>query len=112
MNNDDLYQDSTKIIVTTPYQKLREQKGWTLQIAADFLQIGATTLNRYETKKAPIPKKIIKQMDDLYQCKGKLIEYWWTSELSGTARLRFIINNSMVKVNMKMFKNLIKVRGV
>lgn len=88
MSDDKLYQDTVKTIIITPYQKLRERKGWTLQVAADFLQIGATTLNRYETKKAPIPKKIIKQMDDLFGCKGKLIEYWWKSELSSSKKFK------------------------
>lgn len=57
MSDDKLYQDTVKTIIITPYQKLRERKGWTLQVAADFLQIGATTLNRYETKKPLYQRK-------------------------------------------------------
>lgn len=102
MNNDELYQDTIKTIIITPYQKLRERKGWTLQVAADFLQIGATTLNRYETKKAPIPKKIIKQMDDLYGCKGKLIEYWWKSELSSVKKFKLKLKTIIRKIIKKM----------
>lgn len=99
MNDEDLYRDTEIIVIKTPYTKLRERKGWTLEIAADFLQIGSTTLGRYETKKVPVPKYMIKRMDEVYGCNGKLIEYWWNSDLCSlsengyTARIKNMIKN-------------------
>lgn len=102
MENEDLYRDTKIVLIKTPYTKLREKKGWTLETAADFLQIGATTLGRYENKKAAIPKSVIKRMDEVYGCNGKLIQYWWECDFCSCPKIEYY---SRLK---NLIKNLIR----
>ena len=99
MQNAELYEDTVISVILTPYRKLRGRKRWSLQVAADFLQIGTSTLCAYETKKAAVPKDVIQRMDKIYGCNGKLIDYWWKTDLSTNSNKGGILNRIRIFCN-------------
>lgn len=77
-----MYQNTIIKRIITPYKKLRDYNGLKCDYVADVLGISTSTLHRYESGCVPIPKGIIKRLDEIYGCNGKLISYWLTDNLS------------------------------
>lgn len=81
---DELY---TEVIIkkfVTPYKRIRDRLGIPPSIAAEKLNISLPSLYSYENKNRPIPKDVVRAMDKLYGCQGRLIDYWIMNDPSST----------------------------
>ncbi len=80
--NDELYTEVTIKKIVTPYKRIRDKLGITPIIAAEKLNISLPSLYSYENKNRPVPKDVVRAMDKLYGCEGKLINYWINNDPS------------------------------
>ena len=76
MQEDALFTDERMVKTVTPYRKLRELRGWSLEKAADIFHLSKKTLINIELGRSDPPKQIVRHMDREYGCGGKLINYW------------------------------------
>lgn len=82
-----------------PYANLRKYHGFTQSEAAERLGICTETLSNYERAVTVPPKEIIREMDQLYQCHGELVEYWFNTKFSAQKRtFLMIIREALKKV--------------
>ncbi len=76
MRDDALFSDETRLQQITPYKKLRELRGWSQEYAAEVFGVSKRTILEVELGRRDASKQLVRQMDKVYGCKGKLIEYW------------------------------------
>lgn len=76
MESDALFTDRQEVKVITPYKKLRELRGWSQEEAAEIFGISKKTLIGIELGRHDASKQVVRKMDEVYGCKGALIEYW------------------------------------
>lgn len=76
MIDDDLFTDGNKVQIITPYRKLRNLRGWSLEKAADIFRISRRSLIDIELGRKDAPKWLVRTMDKVYGCNGELIDYW------------------------------------
>lgn len=76
MNDDNLFTDGNKVQIITPYRKLRNLRGWSLEKAADIFKISRRSLIDIELGRKDAPKWLVRTMDKVYGCNGELIDYW------------------------------------
>lgn len=84
---DELYTEIIIKKVITPYKRIRDRLGIPPSIVAEKLNISLPSLYSYENKNRPIPKDVVRAMDKLYGCKGKLIKYWLNNDPSSAGYL-------------------------
>ena len=82
MSDEKLFQDSVRMQKITPYSKLRRLRGLSQGEVADRLQISKRSLIDIERGARDAPKRVALNMDELYGCKGKLVEYWLNVKFS------------------------------
>lgn len=76
MTGDNLFNDGTRVQTITPYRKLRNLRGWSLEQAAEKFTVSRHQLIAIELGRRDCPKWLVRKMDAVYNCNGKLIEYW------------------------------------
>ena len=76
MTDDELFKDCEMVKKITPFAKLRKLRGWTLDKAAEVFAISRATLISIEKGRLDPSKQLVRQMDKVYGCGGRLIEYW------------------------------------
>lgn len=76
MTDDKLFLDGKKVEKITPFAKLRKLRGWTLDKASEVFAISRSTLISIEKGRLDPSKQLVRQMDKVYGCGGRLIEYW------------------------------------
>jgi DNA-binding XRE family transcriptional regulator len=76
MKDEELFRDREVIQVITPYQQLRKLRGWSQDKAAEIFQCSKHLLVDIENGRRDPPKWLVRAMDRVYGCNGKLIEYW------------------------------------
>lgn len=80
MEDASIYKNTIISKVVTPYRKLRKINRLSTDDAASILGCSAASLNKYEIGAVGVPKYLIGKMDELYGCRGKLINYWLTDD--------------------------------
>lgn len=76
MADGSLFTDDTKVQKITPYRKLRNLRGWSLDEAAAQFTVCRRTLLDIELGRRDAPKWLVRRMDSVYGCGGQLIAYW------------------------------------
>ena len=76
MQDDNIFEDSSRIQILTPYRKLRKLRGWSLEEAAEQFTVSRHTLINIELGRMDCPKWLVREMDKVYGCNGELIAYW------------------------------------
>jgi DNA-binding XRE family transcriptional regulator len=76
MIDDGLFTDTSQVQTITPYRKLRNLRGWSLEEAAEQFAASRHLLIAIELGRRDCPKWLVRKMDKEYGCGGKLIEYW------------------------------------
>ena len=76
MESEALFTESKTVKVITPYRKLRELRGWSLEEAAEIFHLSKKTLINIELGRSDASKQLVRAMDQEYGCKGELIAYW------------------------------------
>lgn len=76
MTDCELFSDREIVEKITPFTKLRKLRGWSLEKAAEIFFISKKTLIDIEKGRIDPPKQLVRQMDKVYGCGGRLIEYW------------------------------------
>lgn len=76
MNSDALFTEERRVQMITPYRKLRELRGWSLEEASEVFHISKKTLINIELGRSDASKQLVRTMDEVYGCKGELIAYW------------------------------------
>ena len=79
---DELYTEVIIKKIVTPYKRIRDRLGIPPSIVAEKLNISLPSLYSYENKNRPVPKDVVRAMDKLYGCEGKLINYWINNDPS------------------------------
>ena len=74
MECDALFKEEQQVKTITPYRKLRELRGWSLDEAAEVFHISRKTLINIELGRSDASKQLVR--NEIYGCKGALIEYW------------------------------------
>ena len=80
----DIFTKSVIYKTITPYKKLRDYYKLRADYVADMLGVSISTLFSYERDGGRVPKQIILHMDDLYKCKGQLVDYWLKNDPSAS----------------------------
>lgn len=88
---DELYTEVIIKKVVTPYKRIRDRLGIPPAIVAEKLNISLPSLYSYENKNRPVPKDVVRAMDKLYGCEGKLIDYWINNDPSSTSDTHYLI---------------------
>ncbi len=78
MQDNDLFRDTVQVTkkVHTPYEKLRKLKGWSQEKAAELFYTSRRTIVDIESGRRDPPKWLIRMMDKVYECNGRLVSYW------------------------------------
>ena len=76
MKEDGLFQDKEKVQIITPYKRLRNMRGWSQEKAAEVFDVSKKTIIAVERGARDPSKQLVREMDRVYGCNGKLIEYW------------------------------------
>lgn len=82
--DNELYTEVIIKKIVTPYKRIRDRLGIPPSIVAEKLNISLPSLYSYENKNRPIPKDVVRAMDKLYGCQGRLIDYWINNDPSST----------------------------
>lgn len=77
MADDELYRDTKHVRIETPYSKLRKSHNLTQDEAAEKLCIPRRALIDIERGARDPTKQTVRLMESLYECGGKLRDYWW-----------------------------------
>lgn len=75
-SDDVLFTDGQIVSKITPFAKLRQLRGWSLEKASEVFATSKRNLIAIEKGRIDAPKQLVKQMDRVYGCKGRLIDYW------------------------------------
>lgn len=76
MQDGGLFQDTEQVKKITPYEKLRKLRGWSQEKCAEVFATNKHAIIDIEMGRRDPSKQMIRMMDRVYNCNGKLIEYW------------------------------------
>lgn len=76
MPDDALFSDAQEVKIITPYKRLRELRGWSQEKAAEIFGVSKRTILEVELGRRDASKQLVRAMDEVYGCKGALIQYW------------------------------------
>lgn len=76
MLDSDLFRDVTVVQIVTPYARLRKLRGWSQEKAAEVFHTNKHAIVDIEAGRRDPGKQLIRTMDTVFGCKGRLIAYW------------------------------------